>query len=531
MPKLSIDRREVEVPPGATILDAARALGIDVPTLCFLKGYKPATSCLVCVVKLRNGSRVVPSCGTVAVDGMEVESETEEVHHLRRTALELLLSDHLGDCLAPCYFACPAHMDVPLMLRQLAGEDYHEAIATVKRDIALPAVLGRVCPKPCEKACRRSSADGAVAVCQLKRFAADTDLASGQPYVPALTPPTGKRVAVVGAGPTGLSAAYFLSQKGHAVTLFDDQASPGGRLRHEFTPTDLPRDVLDAEIASLLRAGIELKLSTRIGRAIAFEDLRSQFDAVLIACGGTAKDQDAKWNVEVGPRGIHVVKETFATTTPGVFAAGNAIRTKGMVVRSAADGKEAAESIHQFLAGQIVTGPHRPFSTRIGRLDASAMPHFLSQGSDAPRHDPADPAEGFPAEAAIEQASRCLHCDCQGLDRCRLRTYAAKYGADPARYLGPRRDLGRVDRQARVIYEPGKCINCGLCVQIAETAQETLGITFIGRGFDVRVGVPFGRSWDEALARVAAECAAACPTAALTIREHTSVASLPIIGQ
>ena len=531
MPKLTIDGREVEVPPGSTILDGARALGIDIPTLCFLRGYKPVTSCLVCVVKLRNTSRVIPSCGTVAVEGMDVESETEEVHHLRRTALELLLSDHQGDCLAPCYFACPAHMDVPLMLQHIADENYREAIAAVKRDIAIPAVLGRVCPKPCEKACRRASADGAVAVCQLKRFAADIDMASGDPYVPSLPPATGKRVAIVGAGPTGLSAAYFLRQNGHAATIFDDQASPGGRLRHEFTAIDLPLEVLDAEIASLLRAGIELKSSTRVGRAIAFEDLRGTFDAVLIACGATAKDQDAKWNVEVGARGIHVNKETFATATPGVFAAGNAIRTKGMVVRSAADGKEAAHSIHQFLTGQPVTGPHRPFSTRIGRLDASAMPHFLSQASPAPRHDPADQVEGFLPQAAVEQASRCMHCDCQGLERCRLRSYAAKYGADPGRYTGARRDLGQVDRQARVVYEPGKCINCGLCVQIAEAAREPLGITFIGRGFDVRVGVPFDRSWDEALAKVAAECVAACPTAALSLRQHAAAASLPILGQ
>ena len=123
MPKLRIDHREVEVPPGATILDAARKLGIDIPTLCFLEGYEPSASCLVCMVKVCNEDRLVPACATQAVDGMEIESETEEVHRVRRTALELLLSDHVGDCLAPCQFMCPARMDIPQMLRRITAGD------------------------------------------------------------------------------------------------------------------------------------------------------------------------------------------------------------------------------------------------------------------------------------------------------------------------------------------------------------------------------------------------------------------------
>ena len=171
----------VEVPPGGTLLDAARSLGIDVPTLCYLEGCQPSTSCLVCVVRVKGRNGFVPACATMADDGMEVESESPEVHQVRKTALELLLSDHVGDCLAPCYFTCPAHMDIPLMLRQIGGENLREAIATVKEAIALPAVLGRICPGPCEKGCRRGAADGAVAVCGLKRFVADADLASREP--------------------------------------------------------------------------------------------------------------------------------------------------------------------------------------------------------------------------------------------------------------------------------------------------------------------------------------------------------------
>jgi len=401
MPKLTIDGNPIEVPPGTTVLQAAVRLGIDIPTLCYLEGYRPSTSCLVCVVKLRNGNgnggRVVPSCGTVAEDGMQVESETEEVHHLRRTALELLLSDHLGDCLAPCHFACPAHMDVAGMLRRIAANEPRRAIAIVKRDIALPAVLGRICPKPCEKGCRRAGADGAVAVCQLKRYVADRDLAEPDPYVPPCEPPTGKRVAIIGAGPTGLSAAYHLTQRGHACTLFDDQPQPGGRLRHEPGPNELPPEVLRAETDALLRVGIEFSPGRRIDGP-KFQELRSQFNAVLVACGARVKDEAAAWGLHLGPRGIPVSHATFETNLPGVFAAGNAIRTKGLAVRSVADGKEVAQYIHQFLSGQPVTGPEKPFSMRRGRLDEEELKSFVASASLDGRND-AGPAGYAPDQA------------------------------------------------------------------------------------------------------------------------------------
>ena len=166
MPKLIIDQREVEVPEGATVLDAARKLGIDIPALCFHEGCNPSTSCLACLVRIGGEERLVPSCATAAAEGMQVESETEAVRQARRTALELLLSDHLGDCMAPCQLGCPAQMDIPTMLRQIAAGQLREAIATVKRDIALPAVLGRICPAPCEKVCRRGDLDAAVSICR-----------------------------------------------------------------------------------------------------------------------------------------------------------------------------------------------------------------------------------------------------------------------------------------------------------------------------------------------------------------------------
>ena len=124
-------------------MEGARKLGIDVPALCYREGFRANTSCLCCVVKINGGARLAPSCATRAVEGMTVESETAEVRESRRTALELLLADHAGDCLAPCTNVCPAHMDIPLMIRQIQEGRLHEALVTVKQTIALPAIARR----------------------------------------------------------------------------------------------------------------------------------------------------------------------------------------------------------------------------------------------------------------------------------------------------------------------------------------------------------------------------------------------------
>ena len=134
MNTLTIDGQEIEAQPGETVLGAARRLGLDIPTLCHLEKCGPLNSCLVCLVKVvANGqSRLVPSCGTKALPGMVIESETEEVHEARRTALELLFSDHVGDCLSPCHRLCPLQLNIPALLRQIQAGSLDEAMATVR---------------------------------------------------------------------------------------------------------------------------------------------------------------------------------------------------------------------------------------------------------------------------------------------------------------------------------------------------------------------------------------------------------------
>lgn len=517
MARLTIDNREVEVADGATILDAAGKLGIDIPTLCFLKDCKPSTSCMVCVVQVEGFASLVPACATVVTDGMKVRSDCEQVREARRAALELLLSDHVGDCLGPCHTICPAQMNIPLMIRQIAAGELPEAIVTVKKDIALPAVLGRICPKPCERGCRRAALDDAVSICLLKRYVADVDLDSDKPYSPVCKPEQGKCVAVIGAGPAGLAAAYYLQQGGYDCTIFDDHEKPGGALRYSVPEEELPRHVLDKEIAQIEKLGVKFRCGTRIGDKISLEDLRNDFDAVFVGVGTLEPEGVEALGLKPGRNGIAVESGTYQTNMPGVFAGGDAVHKRKLTVRAVADGKEAAASIGQYLSGRTVIGPARPFNTRIGKIRDDEKDVFAACGSAEPRVSPAVDGDGFGDEQARVEAGRCLHCDCRKVDNCRLRERSDDYGARPGRYKGDRRSFTQQLQHPEVIYEPGKCIDCGLCIQIAAGAGEKLGLAFVGRGFNVRVAVPFDYSMAQALEHAAAKCVAACPTGALAL--------------
>ncbi|MGD1001319.1 MAG: FAD-dependent oxidoreductase [Candidatus Brocadiia bacterium] len=291
---LTIDGHTVEVERGATILDAARKLGIGIPTLCNADGVAPFGSCFLCVVRVEGRRNLVPSCVAPAADGMVVTTRSDEISAARRTALELLFSDHVGDCVAPCTLACPAGMDIPAMNRRIREGDPSGALEVIRERIPFGGALGRICPRFCERVCRRGELDQPIAICALKRFPADSAVAKGDADLPPKEPSTGKKIAIVGAGPAGLTAAFYLLREGHACTVFDASAEPGGLLRYAVPEFRLPKRALEAEIAVVRRLGAEFRMNERLGESLDFERLRREHDAVFLALGSSTPAEAAE---------------------------------------------------------------------------------------------------------------------------------------------------------------------------------------------------------------------------------------------
>ena len=184
-----------------------------------------------------------------------------------------------------CQWACPAHTDVPEYIRLIAQGEFTDAYMLNRQSNVFPGILGRVCSQSCEDQCYRKNVDGQpVAVRYLKRYLAD-EVDDSQIVLPEVDADNGNKVAVVGSGPAGMMAAYDLRVKGHAVTVFDADAAPGGMLRWAIPEFRLPQNVLEKELAVLTSLGIDFQCGTAIGQDKSIDDLKQQFDAIVVATG------------------------------------------------------------------------------------------------------------------------------------------------------------------------------------------------------------------------------------------------------
>lgn len=673
---LSLDGKKVEVEPGITVLEAARQNGVEIPTLCHDPRLKPTAACRLCLVEISGARGPMPACTTQVAEGMVVKTATDDLTRMRRMALELLLSDHYGDCVAPCKQACPAGIEIQGYIALIANGQYREALKLIKESNPLPLVCGRVCPRFCEEKCRRNIVDEPLAINALKRFVADYELTSGDSCIPEGKSPTGHKVAIVGGGPAGLSTAYYLALEGHEVAIFDSSPQLGGMMRYGIPEYRLPKAVLDKEIEIITSLCHQVRCNAVLGRDFTVESLKKEgYEAILLAFGAQANqkmrvdgedlkgvlsgigflrevalgrkvnlgqkvavigggntaidaartalrtgagevtvvyrrsrdempanDEEAKQAEEEGVKfqflaapakinarngkiGLECVRmllgepdssgrrrpepiagsefvtevdtviaaigqtidssgldgkfkierggalsineETMETSVDRVFAGGDCTSGPATVVEAIAAGRRAAISINQYLNGQPIAPPVKPYNCTKGELDAIDVKDYadvkriarnamLALPPEARKGNFAEIEPGFTEEMAKAEAERCLACGCQYVFECKLRQLATEYDADDTKYAGRRRHLRiKENEHPNILRDQNKCILCGRCIRICNEVEGIGALGFAYRGSKTLVEPALGMPLSETACDSCGQCVSTCPTGAL----------------
>ena len=283
---LEINDLEIVAESGLTILEVAKRSDIEIPTLCSVNGKNSETPCDLCIVEIEGVDQPVRACVSLAKEGMKVQTDSADLKKRRQDRLAQISSTHFGDCKAPCNLTCPGQINVQGYIAHISKGEYEEALRLVMDRNPLPFSVGRVCPRFCETRCRRILVDEPVSINHLKRFVADWCMTNRIDLNIPREKPTGKRVAVIGGGPTGLTTAFYLARKGHDVMVFESKPKLGGMLRYGLPEYKIPRDVLDYEMNMILRMGISVKVSQKWGVDFTLQDLKDQgYDAIMVATG------------------------------------------------------------------------------------------------------------------------------------------------------------------------------------------------------------------------------------------------------
>ncbi|MCX5776350.1 MAG: 2Fe-2S iron-sulfur cluster-binding protein [Candidatus Firestonebacteria bacterium] len=526
MSQLKINGKTYSFTEGATILSLAREHSIHIPTMCYLKKLGALTSCFVCVVEVEGKANLIPACSAPAEAGMIITTDSARVKDARRTALELLLSDHTGDCLAPCHLGCPALINIPKFIQELRNKDNRAAITTIKENVALPAVLGRICPEICERVCRRRRKDAPVAICHLKRYAADVDLFSDTPYTPKIEKSSGKKVAIAGGGTAGVTAAYYLLRMGHQPVIFEKSDKLGGGLRSGVSRDRLSGEVLDRELNNIIKLGVKVEFNKALGKDFGIKELLDKFEAVFLATGLDAADNAMlkKEGLSSSETGIIIDRHTNETNIKGVFAG----EKTTLAVRASAHGHFSALVIDKYLKGLPLNPVKRPFSVRMAHFSDEEFEIMIRDISNEGRvltgivdtktvkNNPGEGRVPFTSDDTLKEAGRCMRCDCRKAASCLLKAYSIEYGSKVETYKGEKRGFKKESGAAGLVFEAGKCIMCGICVKICEKNKEIKGFSFVGRGFVTRVELPFDGRIDMISLKTAEECASLCPTGAIS---------------
>jgi NADPH-dependent glutamate synthase beta subunit-like oxidoreductase len=374
-----------------------------------------------------------------------------------------------------CTAACPLHVDVRAVLAEAAAGAWAAASVNLRKTLPFPGILGRICTQPCRPVCKRGEAGDPIRIGALEQACADL---GGPPQLPTSLPRRKRRVAVIGAGLTGATAAHDLVRRGYTVTLLDSADRLGAALRAR-AGSRLPDDVVDADLGVLAALGVQVLL----GRAVAdedFERLCAEQDAVIVATGagpdfGPDAGPDAGAAAAFGLPGtgglVDVDARTGATGRDGVFAGGGACRgTAGSPVESMADGRRAAISVDRFLQRVSLASSREAEGRRTTCL------FTRTEGVAAAAQTPmADPAAGYTAEEARAEAARCLQCSC--LECVKVCAFLEHYGSYPKLYA--RRVLHNM-MMVKGNHTANRLINscslCGLCADVCPTGVNVGGM-------------------------------------------------------
>jgi formate dehydrogenase major subunit len=317
--KVTINGKTVFTSEGKTILEVVNENKIDtIPTLCFDERIEPYGSCFLCVVEIKGLNKLVPSCSTPVNDGMEIFTDNKKIQSVRKTALELLLSNHYADCIAPCTDNCPARIDVQEYITLASEGKFKEAIRLIKEKNPFPLSVGRICVRNCEIACRRNFVDEPVAINAIKRYLADFD--NKHKWIPELKKPKNKKIAVIGGGPSGLTCAYYLILEGYSVTIFEKLPELGGMLKYGIPEYRLPKKILDSEIKWLTDLGIDVKTGMELGKDFSITDLKERgYESVFLAVGAhkaTSLRLEGEDKVKGIIKGIDFLREKQSNKVP-----------------------------------------------------------------------------------------------------------------------------------------------------------------------------------------------------------------------
>jgi len=399
----------------------------------------------------------------------------------------------------PCRAACPAHVNVQGYVSLLQRNKFREAVELIREDMPFPAICGRVCFAPCEKTCARKNVDQAVAIRSLKRIVADVEREQGRVRGQPVPKRYDKKVAIIGAGPAGLSAAYDLVRLGYPVTVFERMREAGGMVRYRIPDSLLEKFVVANEIAYIQDLGVNIRCGLEFGKDVTMDTLRNEgYGAVFIAIGKLSESSSLPPEVLIKESGAFLIQvDPLALETPmkGVFAGGDSVQAKPAgIIAAVSAGKQAAVSIHRYLSGQDLKSGREEYEERTWiknweMVNKKPQRYIAKKGEPKPKvsfEEAAETLERIKRKARFE-AFRCLCCG-------------------PCSECLQKADLCEIDKP---IINENLCSGCNVCISICPFGA-------IGRN---EKGVA---QVDEEICKGCAICAAHCPEKAITMERSTS---------